>query len=310
MLLTFSELSRCAVSLAEIIMTVTIIVFAAGILEYRCYLNYLGKIIRPLARLGRLPDLAAQAFAASFASGSAAGMMLAEGHKQGAISRRVMICGALCNSVPPVWVFQCYLMLPVIGSIGWAGVWYFMISAAVLAASLLIFLLAARRGLRDAATGEIVLPPPSAAAWPEAVRQSWLRCKLLLFRILLLTVPCFLWTAYFLHHGVFEFALPAWCQSWLSPAALGVIAARTGGLLAASGAAAELLRQQAINMPQLLLALLIGNLLNGITRLLRRGMPVSLGIYPGYDGAVIAVAATGVRILLTLIAIVAVWSWQ
>ena len=73
--------------------------------------------------------------------------------------------------------------------------------------------------------------------------------------------------------------------------------------LCAAGAAAELLKQQLLSTPQLVLVLLAGNIINGVIRTLRRGIPVSLGIYPGADGMLIATISTALRVGMTLIAL-------
>ncbi|MBS1454204.1 MAG: hypothetical protein HP002_12565 [Lentisphaeria bacterium] len=71
-----------------------------------------------------------------------------------------------------------------------------------------------------------------------------------------------------------------------------------------------MLKQQQITVIQLVIALLVGNILNGFTRLVRRGLPVSMGIYPRCDGAVIAVAGVGTRMVLTAAAVVILWRLQ
>ena len=114
-----------------------------------------------------------------------------------------------------------------------------------------------------------------------------------------------LWTAVAVQHGVFDFTgeLPAGVRDYLPPAAWTVFAARFGGMLSAAGAAAELLKQQLLSTPQLVLVLLAGNIINGVIRTLRRGIPVSLGIYPGADGMLIATISTALRAWMTLIAL-------
>ena len=123
-----AELPRAFLSLGGIIAMVLAICVAAGVLEYRCWLHRIAVLVRPLMRFSRLPEPCALAFVASFASGNVAALMLADSRKEGAIDRREMILGALCNSVPSAFMFTCYLALPVIGILGRAGVLYFAVS--------------------------------------------------------------------------------------------------------------------------------------------------------------------------------------
>lgn len=305
----WSALPRTLFSLTGIIAGVCAICVVAGILEYRCWLHRVAKLARPLMRFSRLPGECALAFVASFASGNVAALMLAEKRSEGKITRREMILGALCNSIPPLFMFTGYLSLPVAGILGWAGVLYFAVTFSVMGAALLIFLVASRL-LVEGRAAEWEAFSASPLPWRTVRQKVLIRTRGFLRRLLLLTVPFYLWTACAIRLDWLDFTPPESWNTFLSPGALAVIASRVGGLLAASGAAAELLNQGEITLGQLLIALLIGNILNGFTRLLRRGLPVSMGIYPRYDGALIATASVGTRLVLTALAVVILWRLQ
>jgi len=305
----WEALPRTLASLAGIIAGVCAICVVAGILEYRCWLHRIAKLARPLMRFSRLPGECALAFVASFASGNVAALMLAEKRNGGAITRREMILGALCNSIPPLFMFTGYLSLPVVGILGWAGVVYFGITLTVMGVALLIFLVASRL-LMNGKAAEWEAGPASPLPWREVRKKVLARTLGFLRRLLLLTVPFYLWTSCAIRLGWLAFTPPESWSAFLSPGALAVLGSRVGGLLAASGAAAELLNRGGITLGQLLIALLIGNILNGLTRLLRRGLPVSMGIYPRYDGALIATASAGTRLVLTALAVVILWRLQ
>lgn len=308
--LPLSALPRIILTLSGIIGMVLFISFVTAVLELRCYLKAMGRIARPMVRFAHLSDFSAQAFLTSFASGSVAAMMLADGYKNGNISRREMILSALCNSVPPILMFNGYLTLPLIGIIGKVGGLYFVISSGISLLALCLFLVITRIGMRGHTTVLTKFVDNKVISWRETFRKAAKQTMKFLYRLLLLTTPFYLWTACALRNGWLDFSLPLSLQSFLSPEALSVIAARVGGLMAAAGTAAELLRGQQITTWQLLIALLLGNMLNGFTRLLRRGLPVSMGIYPGYDGVIIATTSTGVRIILTAIMVVILWRIQ
>ena len=305
----WAALPRTLLSLTGIIAGVCAICVVAGILEYRCWLHRIAKLARPLMRFSRLPGECALAFVASFASGNVAALMLAEKRNGGAITRREMILGALCNSIPPLFMFTGYLSLPVVGILGWAGVLYFAVTFSVMGAALLIFLVASRL-LIEGRAAEWETFSASPLPWRMVRQKVLIRTLGFLRRLLLLTVPFYLWTSCALRLGWLDFTPPESWSAFLSPGALAVLGSRIGGLLAASGAAAELLNQGEISLSQLLIALLIGNILNGLTRLLRRGLPVSMGIYPRGDGALIATASVGTRLALTALAVVILWRLQ
>lgn len=306
----WAALPRTLASLAEIIAGVSAICVVAGVLEYRCWLHRIAKLARPLMRFSRLPGECALAFVASFASGNVAALMLAEKRSEGKITRREMILGALCNSVPPLFMFTGYLSLPVVGILGWAGVFYFGISFAVMGLALLIFLVAARLLAAGGAAEWVEEAAAAPLPWREVRKKVLARTLGFLRRLLLLTVPFYLWTSCAIRLGWLDFTPPESWSAFLSPGALAVLGSRVGGLLAASGAAAELLNRGGITLGQLLIALLVGNILNGFTRLLRRGLPLSMGIYPRGDGALIATASVGTRLALTAVAVILIWRLQ
>lgn len=300
---------RSLVSLAEIIGLSTGICVVTGVVMSRCRVEKIGVVIRPLVRWGRLPASGGAALLAAFASGSVAALLLAEERSEERISRREMILCAFCVSVPPVLMFNGYLMLPVIGIIGWVGVAYFAISEGVLLAAWGIFFILARCLLPERDAAEWLAserrPVPD---WRETWRQVRRQSGIFLRRLLLLTTPFYLWTTYGIACGGPAAWLPENWTAVLPAEMLAVIAARLGGLLAAAGTASELLAQQRISAGPLLTALLLGNIFSGVIRLIRRGMPLSLGIYPGMDGALIAGVSVGVRFVLMAAVAAILWS--
>ena len=285
----------------HILVEVGALTLAAAVLEARGLLRRIGIVFAPLVRFSRLPASVAAAMTAALASGSAAALMLADAREEGKLGRRDMIYGALACSPVSIFMFNLTVMFPVLAILKTAGMWYYLASYLSLAAMLLCVLCAAR--LTAPCRG---VPPEYAAAgaevapWPQAFRHGLARTGRFLLRRLAL-----LWTAAAVQHGVFDFTdkLPAGVRDYLPPAAWTVFAARFGGMLSAAGAAAELLKQQLLSTPQLVLVLLAGNIINGVIRTLRRGIPVSLGIYPRADGMLIATISTALRVGMTLIAL-------
>ena len=290
----------------HILVEVGALTLVAAVLEARGLLRRIGVVFAPLVRFSRLPASVAAAMTAALASGSAAALMLADAREEGKLSRRDMIYGALACSPVSIFMFNLTIMFPVLAILKTAGMWYYLASYLSLAAMLLCVLCAARlTAPRRAVPPEYAAAGAEAAPWPQAFRHGLARTGRFLLRVALLTMPVLLWTAAAVQHGVFDFTgkLPAGVRDYLPPAAWTVFAARFGGMLSAAGAAAELLKQQLLSTPQLVLVLLAGNIINGVIRTLRRGIPVSLGIYPGADGMVIATISTALRAGMTLIAL-------
>lgn len=301
-----SELWRNWNTIFRILLEVGGLTLAAAVLEARGILHKLGVVFAPLVRFARLPAEIAAAMTAALASGTAAGLMLAFARTKGKLSRREMIYGALVCSPVSIFMFNLSMMFPVLAILKMAGVWFYIASYASLAGMLLTVLMCARftASRRMAERAPDGAPGNETAPWPLAIRHGLKRTGKFLLRVALLTMPVLLWTAVAIQNGVFDFTgeLPAGVREYLPPAAWTVFAARFGGMLSAAGAASSLLEQQLLSIPQLVLVLLAGNVINGVVRMLRRGIPVSLGIYPGTDGMWIAVISAVLRIGFTLFA--------
>ncbi len=290
----------------HILVEVGALTLVAAVLEARGVLRRIGVVFTPLVRFSRLPASVAAALTAALASGSAAALMLAAAREEGKLGRRDMIYGALACSPVSIFMFNLTVMFPVLAILKTAGMWYYLASYLSLAAMLLCVLCAARlTAPRRDVPPEYAAAGPEAVPWPQAFRHGLARTGKFLLRVALLTAPVLLWTTVAVQHGIFDFTdrLPAGVRDYLPPAAWTVFAARFGGMLSAAGAAAELLKQQLLSTPQLVLVLLAGNIINGVIRTLRRGIPVSLGIYPGADGMLIATVSTALRAGMTLIAL-------
>lgn len=279
---------------------------AAAVLEARGILHKLGVLFAPLVRFARLPAEIAAAMTAALASGAAAGLMLASARAEGKLNRKEMIYGALACSPVSIFMFNLSMMFPVLAILKMAGIWYYVASYSSLAGMLLIVLAAARfttfRRMTEQKNGGA--SNLGTVPWPQAVRHGLKRTGQFLLRVVLLTMPVLLWTTVAIQNGIFDFTgeLSVGVREYLPPAAWTVFVARFGGMLSAAGAASGLLEQQLLSVPQLVFVLLAGNVINGFVRMLRRGIPVSLGIYPGTDGMWIAIISAVLRIGFTLLA--------
>ena len=297
-------------TLAEIVIEVGLTCFLGAILEYRSWLRFVSFLAAPLIGFARLPSVCASAFMSAMVSGSAAGMMLAEQCRAGKIPRREMIFAGLSNATPSMISFSLGMTLPVIGAIGLAGAIYYGITYSLAVVLMLGFLLAARLTAGTASVGPaMAMVHPPAEDWNSALRKSCRRTGGLLWRVLLVTAPLYLLTACAIRQGFFEFgknAIPSGLEKWLTPETLTILASRMGGMLSASGIAAELLQQHKVSVIQVVLIMLLGNVINNPFRTMRRSLPVALGIYPGYDGAIIAITLMVARLLATGLTVTAI----
>ncbi|MDD3119030.1 MAG: hypothetical protein PHQ27_07625 [Victivallales bacterium] len=311
---TWRELGRSVITLLQILFEVGLACFIGSILEYRSWLRFISFLAAPLTRYGRLPAGCAAAFVTAVVSGNAAAMMLAEQRRAATLSRREMIFGALCLNAPAMISFSLTMMFPVVGTIGIAGAIYYGITYAISLAMLLLFLLAARISAPQAATtttAAATAVPTTLPCydWPTALRKAGRRTMVLLGRVMLITAPLYLLTAFALQRGFFRLGshpLPSGWERWLTPETGTILAARLGGMLSAAGITAELLRQHQVTVIQVVFVFILGNIVNNPLRTLRRSLPVALGIYPGYDGALIVGIQSGLRLLLNIVAAAAI----
>ena len=290
-------------SVAEILAELCLACFAASVLEHRAWLRFVTAAAAPLIKLGRLPAPCAAAFSASFVSGSAAGLMLAESRRAGLITRAQMIFCAVCCASPASLTFSLTAMFPVIAAAGMAGAIYYMVTHGIAAVITVSFLLLLRKTSPGAAFCPRHEGRREPERWKDTFIHAWSRTRLLMTRVALVTVPLFLLTAYAVSAGVFSAwrgAVPSCLGNWLSPEALSILGARMGGMIAASGVTSEVMASGKISVVQVVFALLLGNVISNPIRTMRRSLPVALSVYPGSDGAAIALSVLGSRLILNL----------
>jgi len=259
-----------------------------NLIESMQWTRYAAKLAAPLARRARLKDVSAAAFSMAFFSGVTANTMLAEAHEKGTISDRELILSNLFNSLPTY-----FLHLPTI----------FFIAAPFIGSTAAIYvgLTALASLLRTAAivlSGRFLLPPIEEGCLPcrleemeamqdkkSALSKTWKRFKKRLPKVLYLTCPIytlffvlkqlglFAWLGDFLAGGVPIF-------TFLPPAALSIVAFHmaaefTAGLAAASA----LIASTSLTGPQVVLALMLGNVLSSPMRAFRHQFPYYAGIF-------------------------------
>ena len=234
------------------------------------------RIFRPLLprlRTWRVPPRAAQALALALGSPRAGAGLLASGYAQGDLSREETVFGALCLAVPGYlrrWITTASLAA---GLAGGTGLLYALVLLGRSAVRFLWLLgLLRRHGTpRDEAPAAVL--PPSGT---ERRRR--------LLRALLVSLP-WAWTFFALTYALmpsFEALLLEHLghTALLPPAGWTVAAAALAHATASLAAAGGALAAGELSPGQALLALLLGNAIGTVTRVLRQNMGYWLGLFP------------------------------
>lgn len=261
--------------------------------------------------------------ALAFFSPASANALLGDAHARGELSQRAVILSNLFNSLPS-WLTHTpsifFLTWPVLG---FPAVIY----------TALTLLAAAMRTLLTVGLGRLLLPPLpsekekkadpgctppgscsplSAAFWRKGLDSALKRFRRRLPRLLYMAVPIYVLMFFLQRAGLFE-AAEAWLAEHagfsgvLRPEALGVIvlymAAELGAAVAAAG---SLLHGGGLGTPEVVLALLVGNVLSTPMRGLRHQLPSYAAYYPTALAIKLIVINQGLR-ALSMIAMTAVY---
>ncbi|MFP5239333.1 MAG: hypothetical protein ACLGQW_05835 [Acidobacteriota bacterium] len=272
--------------LGKLLLTLSISLLVANLIETLNWTRYLARFARPLVRLGNMQDVVGASFSLAFFSGMAANTMLAEAHQQGKLSDRELILANLFNSLPTYFLHMPTMVLVAMPFLGSAGAVYVGLTlGAALLRTLLIVLM-----------GRAVLPPQEEGClecqlpekgptWREALHKSWRRFKKRIVKICLITAPIYAGMVALNNWGFFTAAESFLAEhmgsvQWLSPKAASIVvfgmAAEFTAGLAAAGA---LLNTGELPMKEIVLALLLGNLLSTPMRAFRHQFPYYAGIF-------------------------------
>ncbi|MDL2317437.1 hypothetical protein LJC59_10290, partial [Desulfovibrio sp. OttesenSCG-928-A18] len=273
--------------LLRLVLTMCIGLLLASLLESLHWTRFVAKLAKPLARAGRLGDVAAASFALAFFSPAASNALLAERHATGELSKKELIFANLFNSSPTFLVH-----LPTLFSLAYA----FLGTRAFVYVGL-SFLAAALRTGATIMAGRLLLParPPSEVKteerhrkrplWRETMSITLRRFKKRIGKLLIFTVPIYCVFFILAQSGVFK-AAEAWLAahagvlSFLNPQAISIIAlylvSESG---AAMSAAASLANAGTLGPHEIILALLTGNILSTPMRAIRHQFPSYAGYF-------------------------------
>ncbi len=272
--------------LIRLLISISIGLLIATILEAMRWTKYLVKIASPLSRIANLSDVSGAAFAMTFVSPASANTLLAHNYEQGQMPKKELILSNLFNSLPAYLTHTpsiFFLLWPVLGfpTLIYIGL---TLLAAIFRTLLTVFL------------GYFLLAPKNEGCIPchmekqpfilkNVLQKAWKIFKRRISKIACFTIPIYI-LMYFLHNQGFFKALEQWMGqhmsflSFLDPQALGIIAlymaAELGAVLSAASFA---LNDGLLSERALILALLVGNIVSTPMRGIRHQLPSYAGFY-------------------------------
>ena len=273
--------------LSRLLVAMVIGQLVANLLEALHWTRFVARLASPLVRLGHLQAVAGASFSLAFFSPAAANALLAESYEKKELSRRELMFANLFNSSPTYLVH-----LPTLFSLVYA----FLGNAAFIYVGL-TFLAATGRTALTIVFGRLLLPPlPNACVscilderpekpWREVVATTLRRFKKRIGKLILFTIPTYCAIYAMQQAGWFTaaeriMADHAGVLSFLRPESLGIIvlhlAAESG---AALSAAASLAHTGALSTPEIIMALLVGNIVSSPMRAFRHQFPAYAGYF-------------------------------
>lgn len=296
----------------------TVLFVSAGLLvgqliEGLGWTRRLGALARPLMRRTHLPDQAGVAFTAAFASGVTANALLANAWQEGKLTGRQLVLANLLNaSLPAYFLHLPTVFFVVYALLGWIALVYFGLTlAAALLRCLAVMLLS--RVLLPRPDGRGELAPPQRGDLKNLWADTWRKFLARLRRLLLIILPVyvvvfllaqagfFVWLGQYLSGLVSVSVVPV---EAMSVVIFAVVAEFTSGF-AAAGA---LLASGGLAWPEVVLALLIGNVVATPVRALRHQLPHYMGIYsPGLGSKLLALGQSARVVSVLLVAVIFGW---
>ena len=275
--------------LTRLLFAMCIGLLIANIVEALRWTQPLARLSAPLVRLP-LREAAGASFSMAFFSPAAANALLSDSHAKGEISLRELVLANLFNSLPAYMVHlptMLFMLWPVLG-------------APALIYTGLTLAAAALRTLFTVGLGHFLLPPlhgenciecrlpQEKVTLKSAALKAWKRFRRRLPKLVMFTIPVYVAMYLMQHYGLFRTA-EAWLSDhtpWLGfirPEALGIVllslAAEIGASLSAAGSA---LHMGGLTPPEVIIALLVGNILSTPMRTVRHQFPAYAGYYsPG-----------------------------
>jgi len=290
--LTWPEIQHGLIwPLLRLIFFISIGLFVGILIEALNWTQRVAVLAAPLARLGRLKDIAAASFSMAFFSGFTANNMLAEAYDKKQINDRELVFSNLFNSFPTYCLHLPSLYGMILGyfsgspGTGWAYVGLTAFAALMRTTSIIF-------------VGHFVLPPLPEGCIPcrldeadtrrkleHPLIRSWKRFRKRLPKIAYITIPIFTLVFFAKHWGLFQWMQKSVGENmgffdFLPPEAISIIAIYLlGEIHGGLSTAAALLSAGALMPHQVVLALLIANFFSSPMRIFRHQFPYYAGIF-------------------------------
>ncbi len=299
--------------------------FAASFIEGMQWTRHLARLAGPLLRRAGLGDAPAAAFALAFFSPASANALLGDAYAQNNVSEREVVLSNLFNSLPS-WLTHTpsifFLTWPVLGlpAVIYTGLTLLAaVTRTLLTVGLGRLLLPPLPPARGAASDPGCHPPGSCsplspAFWRKGLDSALKRFRRRLPRLLYIAIPIYILMFFLQRAGLFE-AAETWLANhagflgFLQPEALGVIvlymAAELGAAVAAAG---SLLHGGGLGTPEVVLALLVGNVLSTPMRGLRHQLPSYTAYSPTGLAIKLIIINQGLRALSMIAMTAAYWT--
>ena len=271
--------------LIRILFFVAVGLMIANLIESLKWTDNLAVVARPLVRLGNLSAVTGASFTMAFVSGVSANTMLAEAHDQGKLKKKEMILANLFNSLPRYFLHLPTIFFLTVPLIKGAAVIYVAITFLASLLQTLAVVMVSRMVLAKPES-PVLLAAQEKKKIPlrSAFEKSSKRLKKRMKKITMFMVPVYVIFFLLGRYGVFdrleEIFASIWLLSWLPPQSLGIVVLHvTAEFSAGLAAASALLANNSLEIREVVLALLVGNILATPIRALRHQLPYYMGIF-------------------------------
>ena len=279
---------------------ISIGLFAGQFVEGMGWTNRLSVMARPFMRWGNLSHQMGAVFTTAFFSGTTSLSMLMSFYQEGKLSRREITLAVLLNTFPSFFLHlptTFFILLPLVGK---AGAIYLLLTfgAALLR---LGAVLTCTHFILPESDGYVHEKKSKEHNWKILFRKTGEKFKTRITRILIIVLPVylivvlisdmgfFLWLRQLFSHGFSSLFVPVEAMSIVI---FSLVAEFTSGY-AAAGA---MLDAGTLDVFQIVLALLLGNIIAAPVRALRHQMPYYMGIFSPGLGVRLMIASQLFRI--------------
>ncbi len=272
--------------LTRILLFVALGLVVANLIEALKWTNHLAALARPLIRQGNLSAITGASFSMAFVSGVSANTMLAEAHDQGKLQKKELFLANLFNSLPRYFLHLPTVFFLTVPLIKGAAIIYVGITFLASLLQTLVIVVVSRVLLaKPDAPVSLAMRETKKTTLRTAVEKSLKRLKKRMKKIALFMVPVYIIFFFLSRLGFFdqleELFASAWFLGWLPPQSLGIVILHvTAEFSAGLAAASALLANNSLEIRDVVLALLAGNILAAPIRALRHQLPYYMGIFP------------------------------